>query len=582
PTGTVDFIIDGTTVASGVALDGFGQATYSTSTLTVTGSPHSVQVDYNGDSNFNTSVGTLTLGQTVQPANTTTAVSSSINPSVFGQSVTFTATVTAVAPGSGTPTGTVDFIIDGTTVASGVALDGFGQATYSTSTLTVTGSPHSVQVNYNGDSNFDTSVGTLTLGQTVQPANTTTTLTTSDPTTYYGQPVTFTATVAAVAPGAGNPTGTVNFFDGTTLIGSAPLVNVGGQMQASLTITTLGITPPTHNITAVYVGDANFNGSTSGVVLQTILNNMLAVGAGRGARPHVRVYDIPTGALLFSFFAYDPRYRGGVSVAVGDVNGDGVPDIVTAAGPRGGPHVIAWSGANLSILASFYAYAPRFLGGVRVAVGNFDADPAMEIVTGAGPGAGPHVRIFDIVGGQAVQLPGPLGSFYAFSPSFRGGITVTAGNFDGLPGDELIVGAGPGAGPHVRVFSQTGAVLASFFAFAPGFRGGVFVAAGDVNLDGRADLVVGAGPGAGPHVRVFDAGGLTELASYYAYAPTFAGGVRVTTADLNEDGRADIITGPGPGGQPDVREFDGLTLALLDSFFAFDPAFRGGIFVGSR
>ncbi len=117
-----------------------------------------------------------------------------------------------------------------------------------------------------------------------------------------------------------------------------------------------------------------------------------------------------------SFFAYDPAFPGGVSVAAGDVTGDGVADIITGAGPGGGPHVRAFSlvGGVVTEVASFFAYDPAFPGGVSVAAGDVTGDGVAEIITGAGPGGGPHVRAFSLAGGVVTEVA----SFFAYDPAF--------------------------------------------------------------------------------------------------------------------------------------------------------------------
>jgi hypothetical protein len=159
PTGLAGFVIDGGTPIS-VTLTG-GQASLTTSTLTA--GNHTVTVNYSGDSSHTPSSGSLAGGQIVNQADTTTDLVSSANPSLSGQSVTFTATVTVVLPGIGTPTGQIDFVIDGGAPIP-VTLTG-GQAMLTTSTLTV--GNHTVVVNYSGDSNYNSSSGSLAGGQTV-------------------------------------------------------------------------------------------------------------------------------------------------------------------------------------------------------------------------------------------------------------------------------------------------------------------------------------------------------------------------------------------------------------------------------
>jgi len=154
-------------------------------------------------------------------------------------------------------------------------------------------------------------------------------------------------------------------------------------------------------------------------------------------------------------------------------------------------------------------------------------------------------------------------------------------NHDGFA--DIIAGKGPGSDAAVAVFSgKTSSQLALLNAFA-GFGGGVYVSAGDVNGDGFADIVVGAGAGGGPDVRVYSgANPAIKLSDFIAYNTNFTGGVRVAVADVDGDGVADIITAPGAGDAPDLRVFDFGTLAQLDEFMAYAPSFLGGVFVGSR
>ena len=173
--------------------------------------------------------------------------------------MTFAATVKAAAPGSGTPTGTVTFM-DGTTPLGSVTLSD-GHASFKTSSLDA--GSHSITVVYSGDDNFLTCTSAV-LSQTVNQASTTTSLASSLNPSEYGEEVTFTATVKAVSPGSGTPTGTVTFMDGSNVLGM-------GTLSGSVaTYSTTGLSVGTHSITAVYSGDTNFITSTSAVLKQKV------------------------------------------------------------------------------------------------------------------------------------------------------------------------------------------------------------------------------------------------------------------------------------------------------------------------
>src|SRR5262249_16784640 len=121
----------------------------------------------------------------------------------------------------------------------------------------------------------------------------------------------------------------------------------------------------------------------------------------------------------------------------------------------------------------------------------------------------------------------------------------------------------------------------SFNAYAAGQTDGVFVAAGDVNADGRADIITGTDSGAQPLVKVFSGADGSLLASFLADSSSVTGGVRVAAGDVNGDGKADIITAAGPGGLPWVNVFDGVTDQRVYNFFAFDTSARSGVYVAA-
>ena len=297
---------------------------------------------------------------------------------------------------------------------------------------------------------------------------------------------------------------------GTLLLDQVGFDIAPGTNQAFAALTTFGAQPRlfTVNLATGAGTPVGFIGAGAPVVALAIVpDSFLVTGAGPGGGPDVRVFDAITGATRFRFYAYDSAFRGGVEVATGDINRDGVLDILTGAGPSGGPDVRAFDGRSGTLfgggLGPFYAYDSAFRGGVFVAGGDVNGDGFDDIVTGAGPGGGPDVRAFSGRDGSR------LIAFYAFDRNFTGGARVASADINGDGRDDIIAAAGPGGEPLVRVFdgvtgSRISGPLGSFLAYDNGLRAGVFVAAGDVTGDGRADILTAPGAGAGPEVRVFN------------------------------------------------------------------------------
>jgi hypothetical protein len=191
---------------------------------------------------------------------------------------------------------------------------------------------------------------------------------------------------------------------------------------------------------------------------------------------------------------------------------------------------------------------------VFVGAGDVPGDGRADIITGVGVGGGPDARVFD----GATLSPAPVVVAFPFPPAVTCGIRVAGGDINGDGIADIITGGGPGSAPQIRVLSgaNPAVVLADFFAFEPTFTGGVQLGAADVDGDGRADIIVGRGAGGQPEVKVFSGASLAMLADFFAYDPGFLGGVQVGGGRVTGGSRAQIVTGVGVGGGPHVRVLD--------------------------
>lgn len=435
-----------------------------------------------------------------------------------------------------------------------------------------------------------------------------------------GKVGTLTSTIGNIAPGtspgkltSGNfsLTGPAAFLidiQGTVPGTSYDQMVVNGTVNlgnSTLTITTTSFTPVSGNefvlisndgsdaVTGTFKGYANnsivtvngmnfqityFGGDGNDVVLRVPVQQPVvssAAPSGNGGTIHITFAGSSTPTVLTPFSGFFGEIR--VS-SDGDFNSDGIGDVVAVPGPTGGPRVTIMNGSNGAVIANFFAYDPSFVGGLYVAAADVTGDRVVDLITGAGFGGGPHVKVWD---GTTLGNANPtvVTQFFAYATAFTGGVTVAAGDLSGDNIAEIVTGAGAGGGPQVNIYrGATFQLQSSFFAYASTFTGGVYVAAGDVTGDGQGDIITGAGAGGGPQVNVFNGQSLQLQSSFFAYSLFFGGGVRVGTIDFTGNGIQDIVTGAGPGAGPHVivQDFDN---NILDQYFSGPETFQGGVFV---
>ncbi|MDB5307830.1 MAG: repeat protein, partial [Gemmataceae bacterium] len=575
--------------ASGNTATGFGSITDANLTIPVGGS-----VVYTITGTIDpTATGTLVTTATITPptgvansASNTATDTITLTPTV-GVSVTNSDGMTSVTPGT-TTTYTVTVTNSGPSTAVGVTFtDMFpaGQVTSDTWTSTVSAGAAS--------GNTAAGSGDIADTLTLQPGATVTYTVTAliDPAVTGTVTTTATATVPAGETNTGLPTTAtdVDTLTPSADVGvaiAAPATGVvGTQLSYTITVTNAGPSTATGvQVTHPLPAGATVVSVTSGQGTVVTASGVVTASIGTlapGVSATVTVVINPTAQGTLNLSATgtagtaDPSPSDNSTTATIAIS-QFPAFIVTGPGTGGGSQVLVLDAKTGTVLRTLTPFGPTWTSSITVAQGDLNGDGVPEVIVGAGAGGGPRVEAFDVRTGALVA------NFFAFDPSFAGGVNVAAGDVAGKGYADIVVGAGAGGGPNVKVFDgKTGAVLQSFFAYAPTFAGGVTVAAGDVNGDGEADIVTGVGIGGGPNVKVFDGKTGAVLQSFFAYAPSFTGGVRIAAGDVNGDGFADVITVPGAGGSANVKAFDGQTGSLLDSFIAFGAADRSGASVSA-
>jgi len=255
-------------------------------------------------------------------------------------------------------------------------------------------------------------------------------------------------------------------------------------------------------------------------------NEEIVVGAGPGSLPEVKIYN-REGEMIKKFLVYSKNFRGGVEVDLIDLDNDGRAEVVVAPTSGVGSQVRIFD-YNGRLKKEFWAAGRYHKGGLSLAVGDIDGRGNQQIVVGLGQGNEPQVRIFNNKGKM-------VGIFLAYEKTFKGGINVEIANIDGRKDhsrSEIIVSPGAGRYPLIRIFDDHSKLKRQFYAYTKNWKGGVNLAADDIDNDGVAEIVVGAYPGAAPHVRIFSGKGIL-LESFYALDEDFSGGVDVDIMKIN-------------------------------------------------
>lgn len=290
---------------------------------------------------------------------------------------------------------------------------------------------------------------------------------------------------------------------------------------------------------------------------------IIVVAPEQGRAPEITVLS-PQGIVQSTFLAFEESYLGGVRLAVDDLDGDGVPEIVAVPGPGHAP-VVRLFEQDGTLIRELVIPQQALLSGWFVTTADVDRDGTPDLAISSDRIGSPEIHLLSTEGKR-------LGSFLPPEHRQSASMRIAGGDVDGDGFDEFVLSFGSGP-PELFVYETDGTRVRQFLAYDKGYDKGVFVSVGDLNHDGIAEIVTGTDTGGGPHVQIFGGDG-RWLGTFFAYDTLFRGGVRLAIVGDT------IVTAAGPGGGPHVRVFNNLA-RVVGGFFTDNELDRNGITIGS-